>query len=447
MRKLLFGLLMLSTVCSCDDFLEEYPPIGITADKLTDIPSMQALVNGAYANLRSFTAYQNMIASTIVRDVEIRRDPNWRPYYNWNDVGLLNTFTDNMYFSGFQTLNKLNTIEDANVSEMSGSEAQKSAVLGDMHFLRALVYFDLNNYFTLESTGNSVPLVLTVLGVNDKVSVSTSAEVKMQIETDIELAREYFKKASGVSNYEAATALAARIYFYHENYELAYQRANEVIESSKYTLEIGVQDPFNTGNGSPEVIFAVIFNAAEGWPGAAQVNFQSFQADQELGITTLNPEGILAQMRNADPDDHRHQQWYTDADDLVYANGKFPSNRTDYIYLRYAEILLTRAESNIRNTNSVSIQDIDDINEVKARSGASDLIVSSPEINSLLEMVYQERSKELAFEHGDRFLNIRRLKKGILDASGIGEIPYSEYVNRLVFPFPISEVQIHDLVR
>ena len=62
-------------------------------------------------------------------------------------------------------------------------------------------------------------------------------------------------------------------------------------------------------------------------------------------------------------------------------------------------------------------------------------------------MVYQERSKELAFEHGDRFLNIRRLKKGILDASGIGEIPYSEYVNRLVFPFPISEVQIHDLVR
>jgi hypothetical protein len=427
--------------------LEENPPIGITADKLTDIPSMQALVNGAYANLRSFTAYQNMIASAIIRDVEIRRDPNWRPFFNWNDVGLPNTFTDNMYFEGYKTLNKLNTIADANIGDLIGTDSEKNAILGDMHFLRALVYFDLNNYFALESSGNSVPLVLTVLGVNDKVSVSPAEAIKNQIESDIELARTYFKNDSGISNYDVATALAARIYFYHENYDLAYQRASEVIASSRFSLESDLLSPFTIGNGSSEVIFSVIFNAAEGWPGAAQINFQSFQASKELGITSLNPAGILAELRNEDAEDLRHQQWYSSDEELTYANGKFPNNRMDYIYMRYAEVLLIRAESHIRSANAVSTEDISDVNEIKNRAGASDLIVGTPDVTAMLEIIYRERSKELAFEHGDRFLNTRRLKKGILDVSGIGEIPYSEYVNRLVFPFPISEVQIHDLKR
>lgn len=447
MRKILFGLLVLTALTACNDFLDENPPIGITADKLTDISSMQALINGAYANLRSFTAFQNMITSSIIRDVEIRRDPNWRPFYNWNDVGLPNMFTEHMYFEGYKTLNKINTVSDSNVSEMIGDELQKSAVLGDMHFLRSLVYFDLNNYFTLAETGNSVPLVLEVLGVNDQVSVASSSEIKKQIESDIESARDYFKIAPGISNYDIATALAARIYFYHENYDLAYERANEVIASSKYSLESDVLAPFNSGNGSSEVIFSVIFNAAEGWPGASQINFQSFQDDKERGITALNPQGILNQLRNEDPEDSRHQLWYTESDDLIYANGKFPSLQIDYIYLRYSEIILTRAEANIKRNNSVSSKDIEDINQIKLRAGSTSLISGSPNVDDFLEELYLERTKELAFEHGDRFLNMRRLKKGIINTSGSDKIQYSEYVNRLVYPFPISEVQIHDLVR
>lgn len=447
MKKIVFILLFLSTIYSCEDFLDESPPIGTTADKLTDIASMKALVNGAYANLRAFTAYQNMITSTIVRDVEIRRNPNWRPFFRWEELGLSTIFTTGVYFEGYQALNKINTVSDANVMEMNATEAEKNSVLGDMHFLRALVYFDMNNYFTLNSSGNSVPLVLTVLGVNDRVSVAESSDIKAQIEEDIELARSYFSNSAGVSNYEAATALAARIYFFHEKYDLAYQRANKVVESSKYSLETEVTAPFITGDGSSEVIFAIIFNASEGWPGAAQINFESFQANESLGITSLNPSSLLAQLRNADPNDKRHADLYTEADDLVYANGKFPSNRTDYIYLRYSEILLTRAEANIMSKNAVSAQDIADVNAVKNRAGATDIIMGTPAVSSMLEAIYQERSKELAFEHGDRFLNTRRLQKGIINQDGTGEIPYSGYINQLVFPFPITEVNIHDLQR
>lgn len=447
MKKILFSLLFLATLFSCEDFLEESNPIGLTADKITDISSMQALVYGTYANLRSFTAYQNMITSTIIHDVNIRRDPNWIPFFNWSEVGLSQTFTTNMYGDGFSALNKINTISEANVLEMTATDAKKNSVMGDMHFLRALVYFDMNNYFTLHSTGNSVPLVLNVLGVNDRVSVAKSIDIQTQIETDIELAREFFRNASGVSNYETATALASRIYFYHEKYDLAYQRANEVIESSKYSLESDVIAPFTKGSGSPEVIFAIKYNANEGWPGAARINFQNFQADKELGITSLNEASILTQLRTADPSDRRHTKFYTEADGLVYANGKFPSNQTDYIYLRYSEILLTRAEANIMRNNIVSAQDVSDINAVKNRAGAADIINGIPSVANALNALFNERSKELCFEHGDRFLNTRRLEKGIINEAGTEEISFSEYVDQLAFPFPIAEIQIHNLKR
>lgn len=305
----------------------------------------------------------------------------------------------------------------------------------------------MNNYFTLNSSGNTVPLVLNVLGVNDRVTVAKSSDVQAQIELDIEQARSYFSSTSGVSNYEAATALAARIYFYHEKYDLAYQRAHEVIEAAKYALEAEVISPFSAGSGSSEVIFAIKYNATEGWPGAAQINFESFQADKDLGITSLNPNSLLAQLKAADPDDKRHSELYSEADGLVFANGKFPSNQTDYIYLRYSEILLTRAEANIMRNNTVSSQDVADINTVKNRAEAADVISGIPNVTDALETLFNERSKELCFEHGDRLLNTRRREKGIINEAGTGDISYSDYVNRLVFPFPLTEIQIHDLVR
>jgi hypothetical protein len=72
-RKMIFRLLVLSIFfTSCDDFLEESSPIGLSQSKLTDLPSMSALVNGSYSNMRAFYAYQPMITSGFVRDYVIR---------------------------------------------------------------------------------------------------------------------------------------------------------------------------------------------------------------------------------------------------------------------------------------------------------------------------------------------------------------------------------------
>ena len=125
---------------------------------------------------------------------------------------------------------------------------------------------------------------------------------------------------------------------------------------------------------------------------------------------------------------------------------KYPSLDSDYIVLRLPEMYLTRAESSIMVGGSVSAAAVSDVNMVRARAGVTS-ISGTPSTADMLEMIYKERSIELCFEYGDRFLNTRRLKKDIVAEGGNGTIPHSTYNELLVYPIPQSEIDIHNLKR
>ena len=99
------------------------------------------------------------------------------------------------------------------------------------------------------------------------------------------------------------------------------------------------------------------------------------------------------------------------------------------------------------SNNSVSSQDVEDVNTIKNRSGASDTVTGIPNASDMLEIIFDERSKELCFEWGDRFLNTRRLQKSIINEEGNGFIGFSNYNNLLVYPFNANEIRIHNLQR
>jgi hypothetical protein len=67
----------------------------------------------------------------------------------------------------------------------------------------------------------------------------------------------------------------------------------------------------------------------------------------------------------------------------------------------------------------------------------------------MLDHLYNERTKELAFEIGDHFLNTKRLRRGIIKipSEGSGFKTYEEYSDLLVFPFPQTEIDVHGLTR
>ena len=430
------------TFTSCEDFLEEDPSIGLSPDKLTDIASMNALIHGAYDNMRGFYAYQPMITAGFVRDYSVRNSANWAPFYKWTNTGVPNMFAGNSYGNGFRTLNKVNTVLGADVDNMYGTAGEKSQVLGDAHFLRAAIYFQFHMTYTHPTTQKSVPLVTTVLGTNARVNQATGSELIAQFKYDIEEARKHFAVSDGVSTHKAATAMAARMYFYLGEYDLAYARANEVITSGAHSLEANVADIYSGGNSSAEAIYTIITNRTENSFGVSSIMNANMKADKDTGVASLNPYGLIAQLRNANPTDNRFSSLMTEADGLVYIDKKYPSVSSDYIVLRLAEMYLTRAESNIMKNGSVSAADVADINMLRNRASAG-LISGVPSTENMLDIIYNERSIELCFEWGDRFYNTRRLQKDIVAEGGNGVIPFSTYNTLLVYPISTQDRDIH----
>jgi len=448
MKKIIVLItITLALLTACEDFLDKPPTTGLSDDKLTDLPSMQALVYGAYDDIRIFSHQSSLYAAGMVRDVLNRNRAEYDQFY---DHAVSTVMTSWMYSSGYVGLSLLNTVAASNMQDMEGTDVEKNAILGDMHFLRALVYFDLNNYWALPSTGYSVPLLQKPIGVNDRYSCTKTEDVMNAIEEDIELARSYFENISGEADYYAATALAARIYFYHEKYDKAYERANEVILSNEYTIERNVAAPFAPGKSSGEHIFSFKYHAKDASLSSPTNRlFNAYRADETEGFYSLNPESTLAQLMLADKSDSRFGAFFTEQPPYTYIDGKYSTDQMDLVYIRLAEIHLTRAEANIMVNGSVSQQDVDDINILRQRANPSTVLASIPSREQALDIIFDERTKEMAIELGDHYLNVRRLKKGIIKTSqeGIGLKPYSEYSELLVFPFPVNEVNIHGLTR
>ena len=448
MKNIAFSIFLgLVLFTSCEDFLDVPPATGLSDDKLVDMPAMEALVYGAYGTSRSLVTQSTLYGTGMARDVLIRNRAEYDQFY---DHQLTESMTGWMFSQAYDVLGLLNTVAVTDMSVMEGSDEEKNAIMGDMHFLRALVNFDLNNYFALPSTGYSIPLVFAPVGVDDRVSCNATSEVIKTIEEDIEMARSYFAEISGVAGYGAATALAARIYFYHKKYDLAYARASEVIESGSYALEPDVASAFVPGSSSRENIFNFKYSAGDG-QGTSPTGtiYTAYRASSAQGFYYLNPDSEAAQVVLSDTSDNRYKAFYTEDGDITYIDGKYTTDQMDYIYIRVAEMYLIRAEANITVNNSVSQQDVDDINKLRNRANPDTEVGSPPSATEALDMLFEDRIKELGFETADHYLNLRRLEKGIVRTpeEGTGKKPYSEYADLLVFPFPDNEVKIHDLSR
>ncbi len=448
MKNIAFSIFLgLAIFTSCEDFLDVPPATGLSDDKLVDIPAMKALVYGAFDASRSLVTQSALYGTAMARDVLIRNRAEYDQFY---DHQISESMTGWMFGQAYNVLGLLNTVAVTDMTGMEGTDTEKNAILGDMHFLRALVNFDLNNYFALPSTGYSIPLVFEPVGVNDRVSCNQTSVVMETIETDIELARTYFSETSGVASYGAATALAARIYFYHKKYDLAFERANEVITSSTYALEPDVASAFVPGASSRENIFNFKYSAGDG-QGTSPTEriYTAYRASASQGFYYLNPDGEAAQVVLTDTSDSRYKAFYSESGVITYIDGKYTTDQMDYIYIRLAEIYLTRAEANIMVNNAVSQQDVDDINMLRKRANPDSELASIPTVEEALDILFEDRIKELGFETADHYLNLRRLEKGIVRTpeEGEGKKPYSEYADLLVFPFPVNEAKIHDLNR
>ena len=75
MKRIISICIVVIAISSCSkEFLNVPPATGLSDDKLVDIPSMKALINGAYSTEKGAAAITTRIAAILVRDVVVKND-------------------------------------------------------------------------------------------------------------------------------------------------------------------------------------------------------------------------------------------------------------------------------------------------------------------------------------------------------------------------------------
>lgn len=152
---------------------------------------------------------------------------------------------------GYRVIGNCNKIIEIVQGLGNESTREQTIMMGENYYLRALSYFLLVNEFAQPYSNNptqnpGLPLKLTSDPNDLPQSRSTVAEVYDQVVLDLKDAITYLTLQQGetpksniYATKEAAEALLARVYLYMENWDGAWEMANNVITSGRFELERG----------------------------------------------------------------------------------------------------------------------------------------------------------------------------------------------------------------
>lgn len=152
---------------------------------------------------------------------------------------------------GYRVIGNCNKIIEIVKGLGTGSSREQTIMMGENYYLRALSYFLLVNEFAQPYSNNptqnpGLPLKVTSDPNDLPQSRSTVAEVYTQVVSDLKDAITYLTLQQGetpksniYATKEAAEALLARVYLYMENWDGAWEMANNVITSGRFELERG----------------------------------------------------------------------------------------------------------------------------------------------------------------------------------------------------------------
>lgn len=443
MKFLMVGLLIF-TVSSCgDDFLEN-EQFSTTPPVVESVDDLNALMYGAYIEARSSVYYGRdmIIYGTLRGDDAYNTAGSGRfrgtAYYN---MIATDAYARDTYAQIYDIIAQLNVIINSDFQ----NEARNAEILnvkGQALVFRALAHFDLLKLYGQEHTGGNLGIQLMLEYDTDvKAARSTVAESHAQIAADfeagIELLVESGRGSASVKdliNVNSAKGLAARYYLYRgtdEALQNAYDYATDVIETGSYSV-VGTDlwvNSFAQDLTAPNTIFEIAVGPAPANLGTTSIAYM--YSDRGYGDIDARPEFI----ETFDEDDVRR-----DAFSGVDVPAKYPAiNGSNSIkILRFEEVLLTRAEANLRLGIDVE-EATDDVNRIVTNRGleAYDTVT--------LEDVLEQRRKELFFE-GHRYWDMLRLGMDIpaYSAAGVLEETLEYGVDtRLAFPIPESELDVN----
>lgn len=436
MKKYILLLVFALAIISCEEILEVDPPSQVSPDKvLSSQKGVEAVLYRSYRDATFGDGYhaEGTAPTEYPGDIlfqtggGMNRDFVLMNGFNWTaEASASNSAYWNPRYSSIRDAN----IVIANINSFEASEKVKRELLAEARFIRSMNYV-----YLYEAYG---PVVLRQ-DPNDAPDLprATEEEMKEFIVADLEAAAadlpvsgtEVFGRASN----GAALGFLARYYMNIKDWENAAEAAKRVMEIGYYELFPSYRDLFKVENerdknpANKEMIFVAActnvnpfgnkistcaqppgFKTSEKLPefvAEGIANWASQFRFYDSFIATFDKENdgrydlILENYVNkggrtvdltATPNNQRTLKFFDN-------NADAASHGNDYPMLRYADILLMRAEA-LNEINGPNAESVNLINQVRQRAGLEELNAADFTKESLRSHILKERGWEFYYE-------------------------------------------------
>lgn len=482
LNRIAIVLLSVTILSACEDFLER-EPLGRYTTETYPTGGLTQFVYGMYSELRTggvhgfpFVGIFSITSDDSDKGSTPADAPAQIELDNFTVLptnGLLNTF----YTGHYNAINKANVVlneADSALSVGAISEEDFNLSTAEARFVRGYLYFNLVRTF------GGVPLVDALVTDQGEFNIprASEAEIYSLIVSDLQFAAthlpvEWDAAFVGRPEQTAAQGLLAKVYAYQEDWALALESAQQVINSGQHDLNTPYATIFTeAGENSSESLFEIqnLRNESYNFPsdyarvqgvrGSGQWDFGwGFNSPStELvdayepgdpredatilyaGETTPYGETLPEALPVGSlPNERYNQKVYTNPTYRIAANNR-QGDWVNIRILRYADVVLIAAEAaNELGETDLALQYLEMV-RARARGGNAAIL---PEITerdqaALRDLIRHERRIELALEH-ERFFDLVRwgIAAEVLHAAGKTNFVEGKHE---VMPIPQPEI-------
>lgn len=452
----------LSLLSSCSEsLLDVNPQMQNTSNNFYQSEEQLDLgVTGAYSTLQLSGQYE--ISNLLLG--ELPSDNTWDevPANDGGNCGQLdefnmtsgNTITENSWRDNYIGIQQCNVVLNRIGGLSDISETKKNTAIGEMKFLRGLMYFNLVRIF------GDVPLVTKETeNVNSYFGQgrTASTEVYKQIVSDLTEAASLLPEVAsqkGRATKWAALGILGKVQLTLHDYAEARTCLQQVVSSGKYSLLSNPADIFSpTNKNNKEIIFDVQF--ASGMNGNTEGS-DAYRYFSPSGSVKGGKGHSLPtkEVYNLFSDKDLRKKAYFILSTGNMATGKMVQTSdviedggNNVVVLRYADVLLMLAECYANEGDLTSACKY--LNFIKQRAGIEEF--TSVSNDAVLEEIATERRKELVNE-GHRWFDLIRTDKAVevMNAyfqSTVGYNGVTVTEDNLVQPIPQSQIDTDSSIK
>lgn len=445
MKRLLIIFLSAAAISltACDKFLER-PVAGAAPEEIAiqNEADVQAVLNGGFNNLAvnvygGRLQFINDLMSDQVNGVLYTGDDG--EFYR-RSTSIFGAFKNDFYRNLYYIINSANR----GMANLDKASTNRAGLEGQARFLRGVVHFELVRMFAqpwgFTANNDHLGVPLRIASSPDPLSRATVKEVYDAIIADLQVAENNLPDV-GTNNLPskwAAKAFLAKVYFQQNNFQQAFNYADQVIKSNKFQLDAthSLRFSLNAGTtGTKEGIYvykSVVNNLTPG--GELRDRYRSdatnFQPGSDFHVTDL----FFGQ---ATASSDGRKEWYEKNAAGFNMLKKYNADFFDLPIVHLTEIRLIRAEAGAEVGGANLAVAIEDINAILVRAyGQAAALGTNATAALVINTARTQRELEMIGE-GNRLQEIKRI--GARNGSNIDRRGSRWNCPGMVLQFPSGE--------